>query len=274
MDVTIYHNPGCGTSRNTLALIRHAGIEPHVIEYLKSPPTRLELQRLIEGMGVPVRAVIREKGTPYKELGLDDPATSDENLLDAMIEHPSLINRPIVVTEKGAKLCRPSEMALDLLPERPLADLDKEEGSPFLTDTLVEPTSEMIDSLQEAGLPTDDLNDPNRLFFRYTTLGGALVGFGGYELYGPDALLRSMVVLPEARGRGIGRNLSLLLMRRAFDKGALSAYVLTTTAAPFFESLGFKRISRNEAPSSILSTRQASGLCPSSAALLVRRLTL
>jgi arsenate reductase len=127
MDVIIYHNPDCGTSRNTLAMIRNAGIEPHVIEYLKAPPTRLLLRQLIGRMGVSVREVIREKGTPYKELGLHDPSLTDEQLLDAMIAHPILINRPIVVTPKGVRLCRPSEAVLDLLPPQ-LGEFRKEDG--------------------------------------------------------------------------------------------------------------------------------------------------
>ena len=116
MDAIIYHNPACGTSRNTLAMIRSAGIEPHVIEYLKTPPSRALLQQLIARMGLPVRALLREKGTPYVEFGLGDPALSDEQLLDAMMAHPILINRPIVVSPLGVKLCRPSETVLDLLP--------------------------------------------------------------------------------------------------------------------------------------------------------------
>jgi arsenate reductase len=116
MDVIIYHNPTCGTSRNTLALIRNAGIEPHVIEYVKTPPARELLRQLIRRMGVPVRAVLREKGTPYAELGLGDAALTDDQLLDAMIAHPVLINRPIVVTPMGVRLCRPSEAVIDLLP--------------------------------------------------------------------------------------------------------------------------------------------------------------
>jgi arsenate reductase (glutaredoxin) len=115
MDVIIYHNPDCGTSRNTLGLIRNAGIEPHVNEYLKTPPTRLLLRQLIARMGVPVRNVLREKGTPFHELNLGDPALLDEDLLDAMMAHPILINRPIVVTPRGVSLCRPSETVLDLL---------------------------------------------------------------------------------------------------------------------------------------------------------------
>ncbi len=116
MDVIVYHNPACGTSRNTLGLIRNAGVEPHVVEYLKTPPSRALLKGLIARMGVPVRAVVREKGTPFAELGLGDPAVTDDELLDAMMAHPVLINRPIVVTPKGVRLCRPSEAVLDLLP--------------------------------------------------------------------------------------------------------------------------------------------------------------
>jgi arsenate reductase len=114
--VTIYHNPACGTSRNVLGLIRNAGIKPVVIEYLKTPPSRAELADLIGRMGVPVRAVMREKGTPCLELGLDDPTLTDDQLIDAMIAHPILINRPIVVTERGVILARPSETVLDILP--------------------------------------------------------------------------------------------------------------------------------------------------------------
>ncbi|MBR0750034.1 arsenate reductase (glutaredoxin) [Bradyrhizobium japonicum] len=116
MDAIIYHNPECGTSRNTLAMIRNAGIEPHVIEYLKTPPSRALLQQLIARMGISVREAVREKAAPYAELGLDNPALTDEQLLDAMMAHPILINRPIVVTPSGVRLCRPSERVLDLLP--------------------------------------------------------------------------------------------------------------------------------------------------------------
>ncbi len=127
MDIVIYHNPQCGTSRNTLGLIRNAGIEPHVIEYLKTPPTRLLLRQLIARMGVAVRDVIREKGTPYHELGLGDPSVSDDHLLDAMTAHPILINRPIVITPLGVRLCRPSEAVLDILPPQQ-GEFRKEDG--------------------------------------------------------------------------------------------------------------------------------------------------
>ena len=128
MDVIIYHNPDCGTSRNTLGLIYNAGIEPHVIEYLKTPPTRALLVQLIKRMGISVRALLRKKGTPYDDLGLDDPKLSDENLLDQMMSHPILINRPIVVTPAGVKLCRPSETVLDILPATQRGEFRKEDG--------------------------------------------------------------------------------------------------------------------------------------------------
>ena len=127
MDVIIYHNPACGTSRNVLALIRNAGVEPHVIEYLKCPPTRALLTQLIARAGLTPRELLREKGTPYKELGLDDARLSDDALLDAMIAHPILINRPLVVTPKGVRLCRPSERVIDLLPPQ-RGELFKEDG--------------------------------------------------------------------------------------------------------------------------------------------------
>ena len=127
MTVTIYHNPSCGTSRNTLAMIRQSGIEPEVIEYLKHPPSRARLVELIEAMGISARALLREKGSPYAELGLADSKWSDDQLIDAMIAHPILINRPIVVSPKGVRLCRPSEKVLDLLDDPP-ASFVKEDG--------------------------------------------------------------------------------------------------------------------------------------------------
>jgi arsenate reductase (glutaredoxin) len=126
--VTIYHNPACGTSRNTLAMIRASGVEPEVIEYLKNPPTREKLMALQFNIHGPLRALIREKGTPYFELGLDDLDLSDDALLDAMLQHPILINRPIVVTEKGVKLCRPSELVLTILENPHIGTFIKEDG--------------------------------------------------------------------------------------------------------------------------------------------------
>jgi arsenate reductase (glutaredoxin) len=126
--ITIYHNPDCGTSRNTLALIRNSGVEPQIIEYLKTPPSREELVALMHLMGMTPRQLLREKGTPYRELGLDDPAKSDDELLDAMMAHPILINRPVVVAPLGVKLCRPSELVLDILPEPQRGTFAKEDG--------------------------------------------------------------------------------------------------------------------------------------------------
>ena len=128
MIVTIYHNPDCGTSRNTLAMIRNAGIEPQVIEYLHTPPSRAQLQAMIGQAGLTVREAIREKGTPYAALGLADPALTDDQLLDAMLAHPILINRPFVVTDLGVRLCRPSELVLDILPSPQQSPFTKEDG--------------------------------------------------------------------------------------------------------------------------------------------------
>lgn len=128
MNIRIYHNPDCGTSRNTLALIRNAGIEPEVIDYLKTPPSRQELKDMIAKAGLTVREAIREKGTPFAELGLSNSALSDDELLDAMVAHPILINRPFVITPDAARLCRPSEAVLDLLPMPQQAPFAKEDG--------------------------------------------------------------------------------------------------------------------------------------------------
>ena len=118
MSITIYHNPSCGTSRNTLAMIRERGEEPQIVEYLKTPFSREQLVELIAAMGIPIRDLLRQKGTPYDELGLDDPKWTDDQLIDFMIAHPILINRPIVVTPKGVRLCRPSDLVLEILPDR------------------------------------------------------------------------------------------------------------------------------------------------------------
>lgn len=127
-DITIYHNPDCGTSRNTLALIRHAGLEPEVVEYLRTPPSAQRLRELAAAAGLPLRALLRQKGTPYAELGLDDPAWTDAQLIGFMLAHPILINRPIVVTPLGTKLCRPSEEVLVILPVPRLPPFTKEDG--------------------------------------------------------------------------------------------------------------------------------------------------
>ncbi|WP_312528522.1 arsenate reductase (glutaredoxin) [Comamonas sp.] len=127
-NITIYHNPACGTSRNVLAMIRNSGEEPNVIEYLKTPPDRMTLIGLIKAMDVPLRDLLRKKGTPYEELSLDEPKWTDEQLIDFMLQHPILINRPIVVTPLGTRLCRPSEAVLDILPQPQQAAFSKEDG--------------------------------------------------------------------------------------------------------------------------------------------------
>lgn len=134
MAITIYHNPSCGTSRNTLAMIRQSGQEPEVIEYLKSPPARERLVELIAAMGIKPRELLRSKGTPYAELGLDDPALTDDHLIDAMVKHPVLINRPIVVTPLGTRLCRPSEQVLDILPDPDIGPFTKEDGEVIINE--------------------------------------------------------------------------------------------------------------------------------------------
>ena len=133
-EVTIYHNPACGTSRNVLGLIRNSGVEPRIIEYLKTPPSRAELVDLIARMGIPVRDLLRRKGTPYDELGLDDPKWTDDELIDRMLEHPILINRPIVVTPSGVRLCRPSEAVLDILADPQRGAFVKEDGAPVVDE--------------------------------------------------------------------------------------------------------------------------------------------
>lgn len=133
-NITIYHNPACGTSRNTLAMIRNSGVEPTVIDYLQTPPTRETLVGLIAAMGVPVRDVLRQKGTPYDALHLDDAAWTDEQLIDFMVQYPILMNRPIVVTPRGTKLCRPSEVVLDILPQPQQGAFVKEDGEAVIDE--------------------------------------------------------------------------------------------------------------------------------------------
>jgi len=134
MRITIYHNPACGTSRNTLALIRNSGVEPEVVEYLKKPPSKERLQQLLASMGLGARELLRQKGTPYDELGLADPKWTDDELLDFVVQHPILMNRPVVVTPLGVKLCRPSEAVLDLLANPQLGAFSKEDGEAVVND--------------------------------------------------------------------------------------------------------------------------------------------
>lgn len=134
MSITIYHNPACGTSRNTLALIRNSGVEPEIVEYLKTPPSKERLQQLLAGMGLGARDLLRQKGTPFDELGLADPQWTDDELLNFVVQHPILMNRPVVVTPLGAKLCRPSEVVLELLANPQLGAFSKEDGEAVVNE--------------------------------------------------------------------------------------------------------------------------------------------
>ncbi|WP_407047872.1 arsenic resistance N-acetyltransferase ArsN2 [Methyloraptor flagellatus] len=270
--ITIYHNPACGTSSNVLALLRRAGPEPRVIEYLTTPPSGAELVDFAARMGLPLKALLREKGTPFEALDLGRAGITDAEILAAIAEHPILINRPIVVAPAGVRLCRPSDVVLDLI-DAPRERLTKDDDAPYLKDEPVG-AAEIAAPLQAAGLHIEDIAEPGRSFFRYRTLDGATVGWGGFEIHGADALLRSIVVEPPARGTRIGRNLVALLMRRAFDRGATRAYLATRDAAPFFAACGFKPIAREALPPAIAATRQLADLCPASATVMSRRITL
>lgn len=271
--ITIYHNPDCGTSRNVLGLLRRAGAEPRVIEYLKTPPSGDVLRDLAARAGLSLRELLREKGTPFAALGLGDAALAEAALLSAIADHPVLINRPIVVTPRGVRLCRPSDVVLDLLDEGPMARLEKEEGVPFLRSRrLPADDAGLRAALAAEGQPTDDLAGAGNRFFAFETLDGAVVGRGGFELFGADALLRSLVVAPGARGAGLGRNIVPLLLYRAREAGARRAFLLTTGAAPFFERLGFRALDRAEAPAALLASPQAARLCPASAVLMTRKI--
>lgn len=274
MDVVVYHNPACGTSRNALAMLERAGVDLTVVPYLEQPPTKERLRELSLLSGLTVREMVRERGTPFAELGLDRPSVDEEALLDAMAAHPILINRPLVVTPTQAKLCRPSETVLDLLEDWPREDFVKDDGTPFLESVRIPGRSDDLrDALSAASLPVDDLEEPGRTFFRFQLLGGLVVGYGGYEVHGRDALLRS-VCRTERSQKGVGPSLVQLLMSRAFDDGARQAFVLTEGAATFFRRIGFVDADRATAPDAIRSTRQALELCPASASLLSRRIAL
>lgn len=278
LPITVFHNPDCGTSRNALTLLQLCGVESRVVEYLTDPPGRERLRELIAAAGLTPREAMRHHPELSAHLGLDDAGRSDADLLDAMALHPILINRPLVVTPAAVALCRPSETVLDLVPAGlvPAADAVKDDGTPFIRDEPWTADDDLALHLEAAGLPTGDLLEPGRTFFRYGLLGGTTVGFGGFERHGPDALLRSLCLMPRFHRQGIGRNMALLLMRRAFDRGARRAFAFAGTpeTAAFLQALRFVEISRDAAPASILATRQATALCPASAPLLTRPIAL
>ena len=267
MTVTIFHNPACGTSRNALAMIRNAGIEPDVIEYLKTPPSRDALMDLVTRMGVPLRDVLRRKGTPFDALGLGNPALAEADLLDAVERHPILINRPIVDTARGVKLCRPSEVVLDLLDAPQRSDFVKEDGDPVVTASPLGATDmeKLAALLSAVGLPIADLALPGRQFYRFSTTLGEMVAVGGLEGRGEDRLVRSIAVVPTARGKRFGKAVAMTLERLAGEDGAKRLHLLTTTAAPFFERLGYVAADRSAAPFEISASAEFVGLCPATA---------
>lgn len=267
MSTTIYHNPACGTSRNVLAMIRNTGEEPLIIEYLKTPPTRDELLSLVARMDVPLRSVLRRKGTPFDELSLGNPEVSDAQLLDAVEANPILINRPIVITPRGVKLCRPSEAVLELLETPQRTAFVKEDGDPVVAPVPVDPMELPVLGavLDAANLPSSDIALPGRQFYRFATTLGETVGFGGLEGDGPDLLVRSLVVLSTHQGKGYGEAIAVALERLAAAQGAKRLHLLSQAAAPFFVHIGFVVSDRASAPTGIAASEEFAGLCPASA---------
>jgi arsenate reductase len=236
MNVTIYHNPACGTSRNVLGMIRDAGIEPRIVEYLKTPPTRD----------------------------------------DAVARNPILIERPIVAAPRGVRLCRPSEAVLELLDAPQAGDLTTEKitnqsGAPIVVASELSAAAlpELRAALAEAGLPPIDPMSP-AVFHRFAITGGQTVGYGGIEGSGKDRLLRSLVILPAFRGKGFGAAAADRLERIAGNAGATRLHLLTMTAAPFFEKLGYVTRDRMSAPGAIAVTSEFATLCPATARYMVK----
>lgn len=272
MSIRIYHNPACGTSRNALALIRNAGIEPEIVAYLENPPDGDTLLGLAAAAGVPLRALLRRKGTPFEALGLDDPALPDGALLDAIRRHPILIDRPIVATPRGVALCRPSERVLDLLEAPQRTDFVKEDGLPVVTarPLAADERATFAGLLAAHGMPTADLDLPGRQFYAFRTTLGTPVAYGGLEGIGPDRLLRSLLVLPDRRGRRHGEAAALALERLAGADGATRLHLLTRHAAGFFARLGYAPADRAAAPPAIAGTLEFGELCPADAAYLAK----
>jgi arsenate reductase len=272
MTLTIYHNPDCATSRNALAMIRNSGVEPHVIEYLKTPPSRDEVSSLAARMAAPLRNLLRRKGTPFEALGLGDPALTDDDLLDAVERHPILINRPIVVTPLGVRLCRPSEVVLDLLQDPQRTAFVKEDGEPVVIAAPLGPDEldELEALLSAAGLPASDIRLPDRQFYRFTTTLGETVAVGGLEGQGGDRLLRSLAVVADRRGRGFGKAVALTLERLAGNQATQRLHLLTTDAAEFFARLGYVAAERALAPEAVRRSAEFVELCPGTARYLIK----
>ncbi|MFN0263093.1 arsenic resistance N-acetyltransferase ArsN2 [Tepidamorphus sp. 3E244] len=275
MRPVIWHNPDCGTSRNVLHILRESGEEPDVVLYRETPPPRAEIARVVAASGMALRDAMRRKGTPFEELGLDDAALGDEDLLDAIEKHPILLNRPFVQTEQGVALCRPAERVFDLVTRDIPANLTRTDGSPLVIDReIASGETGLAEALAAELLPTGDLADTGTRFFAYATPDGIHVGYGGFEGHGRGALIRSVVIDKARRGQGLGKLAVAMLLRRAFDAGARTAWLLTETAADSFASCGFTPAARDEAPAAISETRQFVDLCPQSATLMRKIISL
>ncbi|MFC4277958.1 arsenate reductase (glutaredoxin) [Achromobacter aloeverae] len=260
--ITIYHNPDCGTSRNVLAALQALRLNPMVIEYLKAPPDAGTLKSLITAASMSVRDAIRVKGTPYKELGLDGAEWSDDALIEQTVRHPILINRPLVVTGKGVRLCRPSDVVLDLVDTPHGIRLEKEEGVPFLGDTLI--SSEAVAAGQATPVQ----------FYAYRATDGAVLAHASVALQGTHALVHTLTVDAAHRGQGLGHNVLALLLRRAFEQGARRAWVSSDTAGAFFGKSGFKTIDRGQAPSAVLAAGPPMDTNASTPTLYTRQISL
>ncbi|MCB1472039.1 MAG: arsenate reductase (glutaredoxin) [Rhodobiaceae bacterium] len=275
MRPVIWHNPGCGTSRNVLHILEAAGTDPQVVLYRETPPDRETLVRTIADSGLSVRDCLRRKGTPFADLGLDNPALTDDELLDAMLREPILINRPFVRTQTGVALCRPAEIVFDLIDAVLPGDLARTNGAPLVLDRRIGAMDpELVAALAAEKLLTSDLQASGARLFAFATPDGEHAGFGGLELLGADVLLRSVVVPADRRGQGLSGAIVPLLLRRAFDAGARTAWLLTETAAPAFAKLGFAPAERGAAPASVRATAQFSSLCPASATLMRKAIAL
>ena len=275
MRLVIWHNPECGTSRNVLHILQACALDPQIVLYRETPPDRETLARTISDAGMSVRDCLRRKGTPYDAMGLDDPGLSGDDLLDAMLREPVLINRPFVRTGLGVALCRPAEVVFDLIDVPVPSDLTRSNGAALARDKRIGPDDpQLVAALETEALPVSDLASSGAIFFSYATPDGKPAGFGGFQPLGEDALIRSVVVLPDRRGQGLSKAIVPLLLRRAFDAGARMAWLLTDTAPGAFEKLGFAGADRSEAPKALRATEEFSALCPDSAVLMRKAIAL
>ena len=276
MQPVIWHNPDCGTSRNVLRVLKASGCAPDIVDYRETPPDHAMLARMIAAAGLRVRDAVRRRGTPFDEMGLGAENVSDADLLDAMVTTPILINRPFVRTLRGTALCRPADTVFALIDRGWPRGLTREKGAPFVIAERRAPDAiDLVAALHRAELPIEDLGGANKHFFSYATPDARRAGYAGFELPGDHhALLRSLVVPPTRRGEGLGRTIVPLALRAAHDAGARTAWLLTETAERTFAELGFEAVDRDEAPEAVRSTAEFATLCPDTAVLMRRPITL